>query len=102
VLDGRAQPAAGRLAPLCRGGVDGALRPLAGLDALGDDQPGVEQAAERPVDHRLRYLPDPAQVAAGRGELRHREAVGRVLADDGEYQPLRQRHLGWRLRRQRR
>ncbi len=90
------RPAASRPSSVAR--VDGALRAEAGLGALGDDEPRVEQAADRAVDDRLRDLPDPAEVAAGRGQLRDREAVRRLLAEDREHQPFRQRHLGKRWR----
>jgi len=92
------QPEAGGLAAARRGGVDGALRALAGFRALGSDELRVEQAADGPVDDRLRYLPDPAKLTAVRGELRDRETVGGPLAEDREDQPFRQRHLGKRCR----
>ena len=72
-----------------RGGVYGALRAQARLGALGDDQAGVEQAADRAVDDRLGDLPDPAEVAPGRGQLSDREAVRRLLVEDREDQPFR-------------
>jgi len=92
MLDRGVQPVAHRVAARSRRGVDGPLRPLARLDALRDDQPGLGQPADRPVDDRPGDLPDPAKLTVGRGELRHREAVRRLLADHGEHGPLGQPH----------
>jgi hypothetical protein len=98
VLHRSAQPLPRRLVPARRGGVDGALRAEPRLGDLGGDELRVVQPAEGPVDDRLRELPDPAEVTAGRGQLRDREAVRGLLTEDREHQPLRQRHLGKRCR----
>jgi hypothetical protein len=94
VLDRRMQPAARGVAAGVGGGVDGALRAEAGLGALGGDETRLQEAADRALDDRFGDLPDAAEVAFGRGQLRDREAVGRLLAQDREHQPFRQRHLG--------
>ena len=98
MLDRSAQPPPRRLVPARRGGVHGALRAEPRLGDLGGDELSVVQAADRPVDDRLRKLPDSSEVTAGRGQLRDREAVRGPLAEDREHQPLRQRHLGKRRR----
>jgi hypothetical protein len=92
VLDWRVQPSAGGIAAFGCDGIDGALRAESRLRAFRNDEPGVEEPADRPVDDSLRYLPDPPEVAAGGGALRDREAMRGLLADDGEHQPLRERH----------
>jgi hypothetical protein len=98
VLDRGLQPASRGGGARRRGRVHGALRALARLGALGGDQIRVKQASDGPVDHRLRDLPDPAEIAVWRRPLGDREAVGGLPAEDREHQPLRQRHLGKRRR----
>jgi SAM-dependent methyltransferase len=60
VLDGGVQPAVRELPSLRRRGEDGALRAKAWFCALRLDQARLLQAADGPVDDRLRYLPDAA------------------------------------------
>jgi len=92
VLHRRAQPPLGLLAALLGHRVDGPLRALARLDRHRDDEAGLDEAADRPVDDRPGNAPDPAELAVRRGELRDGESVRGPLAEQHQHCPLRQRH----------
>jgi len=91
MLDRRAQPGLQRLAARRRDRVDGPLRAAARLDAFRGDQAGRLDPAERAVDRRPRDMPDPAQVTLAGRQRRDGEAVGGLLADHPEHDPLGQR-----------
>ena len=92
VLDRRVQPVLALLATARGDGIDRALRAKARLDRGGRDETGVEEPADRPVDHGPGDAPDPAELAIGRGEQRHGEAVRGTLTEQDENRPLGQRH----------
>jgi hypothetical protein len=91
VLDRGVQPLSRQPAPFRRHRVEGALRAAARLDGVLGQQPGVLQPGDRAVDDRAGDLPDPAQLALGRGEPGDGEAVRGPFAEYRQDGPFRQR-----------
>ena len=78
--------------PAGRGGGedDPVAAPAGGLAGPGD-QPLVDQAVDGPVGERPAQRPDPAELAVGGEHRAQRPAVGHLLGDQGQADPLGER-----------